>query len=203
MLTRVLRSLFVLFLLQSPAYCRPDVQQGVLDYRGFTIDVSRAQDRPDFESVERSVKHQVDIVADCGASADVLGFFRSQKVSLEPGHGDGGGHFAAQSAGVALDAAVDPPEAPVLLHELLHAYHWKILPGGFRNGDLIGFYGRAKTVGYPSGAYLLTNVQEFFAVTASCYLWGRVSRPPFTCANLKSRQPLYAAWLARQFGVRK
>jgi hypothetical protein len=56
---------------------------------------------------------------------------------------------------------------------------------------------------YKSGAYVTKDVQEYFAVTASLYLWGHVDRPPFTRDNLKGRQPDYYAWLGQLFGVEK
>ena len=46
-------------------------------------------------------------------------------------------------------------------------------------------------------------VQEFFAVTASLYLWGNVDRPPNTREKLKAAQPVYYAWLGQLFGVAK
>jgi hypothetical protein len=44
---------------------------------------------------------------------------------------------------------------------------------------------------------------EFFAVTASLYLWGNVDRPPNTRAVLRARQPVYYRWLGDEFGVQK
>ena len=65
-----------------------------------------------------------------------------------------------------VDASVVPPEKPVLLHELLHAYHFRVLPGALQNPDLLRFYGIARQNElYPPDAYVLKNVQEYFAVT--------------------------------------
>jgi hypothetical protein len=50
---------------------------------------------------------------------------------------------------------------------------------------------------------VLKNPQEYFAVTASLYLWGRVAKPPFTRENLRARQPIYYRWLAKLFDVQK
>ena len=73
-----------------------------------------------------------------------------------------------------------------------------------RNTEILTYYERAQNVGaYQADAYVLKNVQEFFAVTASLYLWGNVDRPPRTRANLKAAQPVYYAWLGQQFGVVK
>jgi hypothetical protein len=172
-------------------------------YRGFTIDWSAARDVANLEAIEASLKHQIDIVADCGATQQIMAFFRSQEIVVKPGQADRG-HFYASRRGVTVDAVVDAPEKPVVLHELLHAYHWRVLPGAFRNPDVLRFYGDAKEgVLYPPDAYVLKNVQEFFAVTASLYLWGNVDRPPHTRETLREKQPVYYKWLGQLFGVQK
>jgi hypothetical protein len=53
------------------------------------------------------------------------------------------------------------------------------------------------------GGEALKNVQEFFAVTASLYLWGNVDRPPHDRKTLHDKQPVYYQWLGDQFGVVK
>ena len=54
---------------------------------------------------------------------------------------------------------------------MLHAYHWWVLPDGFKNAEVEQFYERARDGAfYPPDAYVLKNVQEFFAVTGSLYL---------------------------------
>src|SRR5882757_7287115 len=135
-------------------------------YRGITVDTSAAQGLPNLKEIVASLKQQIDIVVECGAKPEIMAFFRSQPVSVKPGQGDGGGHFASKVEGVTVDAAVVPPEKPVLLHELLHAYHFRVLPGAMQNPDLLRFYGIAKqNEFYPPESYVLKNVQEFFAVT--------------------------------------
>jgi hypothetical protein len=56
---------------------------------------------------------------------------------------------------------------------------------------------------YPADAYVMKNVQEFFALTKSLYLWGNVDRPPHNRATLRDRQPVYYRWLGDLFGVQK
>jgi hypothetical protein len=175
-----------------------------LAYRGMTVDTSAAQGQPDLAAVVASLKHQIDIVIDCGAKAEIMSFFTSQPVSIKPGQGDGGGHFSSKIEGVTVDAVIVAPEKPVLLHELLHAYHFRVLPGALQNPDLLRFYGIARQNElYPPGAYVLKNVQEYFAVTGSLYLWGNVDRPPFNRATLRDKQPAYYQWLGDLFGVQK
>ena len=92
---------------------------------------------------------------------------------------------------------------PFLLHELLHAYHHNILPEREANPVIKSFFEKAKAK-YNSGSYLLTNEQEFFAVTASVFLYGkdRVSGmdEEFTRATLKEKQPDYYEHLVWLFG---
>jgi hypothetical protein len=187
-------------------FSRPAPAQGgnTFSYRGFTVDVSDAKSAPNLKAVEASLRHQIDIAADCGASPKIIEFFKSQTIFVKPGQGDGGGRFSSRVKGVSVDIAVDAPEKPVVLHEMLHAYHWWVLPDGFKNPDVERFYERARDGAlYPPDAYVLKNVQEFFAVTASLYLWGNVDRPPHDRKTLQEKQPVYYKWLGDQFGVVK
>jgi hypothetical protein len=92
---------------------------------------------------------------------------------------------------------------PVMLHEFLHAYHARLLPSGFRNEGVLGHYNFAKSKQlYPADTYALTNEREFFAVTASIFLYGKdSSHEPFTRAGLKEKQPDYYKYLVGLFGV--
>ena len=192
----------VLSLLDGPALAQS--AGGKFAYRGFAVDTSAVQGMPNLGAIEASLKHQVDIVADCGASPAIAGFFRSQDIVVKAGQGDGGGHFSANAKGVTVDATVQAPEKPVVLHELLHAYHFRVLPGALQNPDLLRFYDIARQGElYPADSYVLKNVQEFFAVTASLYLWGNVDRPPHNRENLREKQPVYYKWLGQLFGVQK
>jgi hypothetical protein len=190
--------------LEGPALAQSAGAGGKLAYRGFTADTSAVRDFPNIKAIEGSLKHQIDIVADCGASAPILAFFKSQEIVVKPGQGDGGGHFSSNSQGVTVDAAVQAPEKPVILHELLHAYHFRVLPGALQNPDVLRFYNIARQGEfYPPDSYVLKNAQEFFAVTASLYLWGNVDRPPHNRENLREKQPVYYKWLSQLFGVQK
>jgi hypothetical protein len=170
--------------------------RGVFAYRGFTVDAAAIERDA---GARAAVEHQLDVVADCGARADVLAFFRAQRIVVQPGARD---HFS-RGDGIEIDVRL-PPQKPIVLHELLHAYHAFALPQGARNPDVLGFYAEARNGGvYPAGSYVLRNPMEFFAVTASLYLSGHVDRPPFDRETLRARQPRYYAWLGRLFGVEK
>jgi len=199
---RLILMLVAALLLPTADISKGVAPSAVLAYRGFTVDVSAARDAGDLGDIETSVKHQLDIVADCGAGPTVLAFFRAQRIALGPKTGNEG-RFS-EKLGVQIDAVPEPTGEPIVLHELLHAFHARMLPGGFRNPQIVDYYSRAKEAKvYPDDAFVLKNPLEFFAVTASLYLYGHVDRPPFTREILRSRQPYYYAWLGRLFGVQK
>ena len=174
-----------------------------LSYRGFTVDMSAAAAMPNRAAIETSLKKQIDIVADCGAKNAIMAFFRTQKISLRSSGGeDGGGRFT--SAGIEIRATPQPPEKPIVLHELIHALHARYLPNANRNADVLRFFHNALSGQlYPRGEYVVKNVNEFFAVTASLYLWGYVARSPNNRETLRTKQPYYYAWLGELFGVKK
>jgi hypothetical protein len=186
----------------SPPVASPEpapsatLARGIIAYRGFTVDAAAIERDA---GAQAAVEHQLDVVADCGARADVLAFFRAQRIVVRPGARD---RFS-RGSGIEVDVHL-PPQQPIVLHELLHAYHVYALPDGPRNADVLGFYAEArKGALYPPGSYVLRNPLEFFAVTASLYLSGHVDRPPFDRETLRARQPRYYGWLAQLFGVAK
>lgn len=186
----------------SPASAAGDPVNGILTYRGFSVDMTLVEKVPNRGAIEASLKKQIDIAANSNAKPAIMTFFRSQTMKLKFGGADGGGRFT--SAGIEIDATPQPPEKPVVLHELLHAMHARYLPDGVRNADIIRFYNNAmRGRVYPEREYVLKNNREFFAVTASLYLWGYVARAPHNRETLRSKQPYYYAWLGELFGVKK
>jgi hypothetical protein len=93
-------------------------------------------------------------------------------------------------------------EDPIVLHEFLHAYHAKLMPNGYDNLGIKGFYAVAKAKSLlPKDTYALVNDREFFAVTASIFLAGKESvHDPKTRANLKEKMPDYYKFLVDLFG---
>jgi hypothetical protein len=68
-------------LFDRSAFARDNISQ----YRGFTIDWSDTSVAPNFDAVEASLKHQIDIAADCGAASQVIDFFKSQDINVKAG----------------------------------------------------------------------------------------------------------------------
>lgn len=170
-----------------------------LDYRDFRVDLEVIRKYQDRTAIIDSVRRQVDIVADCHVSEGVQKFFRSQDIGLQKTIE----HGAAKHNRIYLAAVVDSPQKPVLLHEMMHIFHARMLPNGEQNSDVIHFFKIAKEAKlYRSDAYLLTNEREFFAMTASVFLHGSADREPLTRERLQRLQPQYYAWLISVFGPR-
>jgi hypothetical protein len=202
MMHRLACLLLALLVLVAPAFGKSDVVNGVLTWRGFTVDMTVVAKAPNRDAIEASLKKQIDTVADCGVKPEIMAFWRKQKITLQFGSKDGGG--SAGPAGIIIDATPQPPEKPILLHELLHALHGRYLPNGRDNADIEKFYNRAVELqAYPKDEYVLKNKAEFFAVTGSLYLSGYVARAPHDRATLRAKQPVYYAWLGDLFGVKK
>lgn len=190
-----------------PTLAASEVVDGVLRYRGFNVDMTGAANSPSRRAIEDSIKKQLDIVADCGARPEVMAFFRKQPITVKQqqiaGHDNGGASYTP-AGGVTINPVPQPQTHPIVLHELLHAMHTHYLPNGVNNADVERFYGNAvKRQAYPAQEYLMRNKVEFFAVTASVYLWGFVARSPSNRETLREKQPVYYKWLGELFGVAK
>ena len=93
-------------------------------------------------------------------------------------------------------------EDPVMLHEMLHAYHNKMVGSGFENLGIKAMYSKAVSQNvFPKDDYVMSNAHEFFAVTASVFLAGKgtISEPK-TRAALKEKMPKYYKFLVELFG---
>ena len=83
----------------------------------------------------------------------------------------------------------------------MHILHRSTFPGGFDNPTIERFYQEAVAGNlFPADSYMMSNRREYFAVTASCYLYGSVERPPYTRQAIAQQQPDYYAYLGRLFG---
>ena len=184
-----------------PALAQGSMVGGLLVYRDYIVDMTAAQNAPNFAAVKASLEKQIDIVADCGAKPEIVAFLRRQRMTLVPGIADG---RYSRAKGVEIAVQVHPAEKPIVLHELLHALHDLYVKDGVKNADIDRFYGIAERGKfYPDGSYVLKNRNEFFAVTGSLYLWGFVATPPGNRETLRAKQPVYYDWLGQFFGVKK
>ena len=106
---------------------------------------------------------------------------------------------------------------PVLvLHELAHAYHDQVIPGGYRNAEIFGAFQKAKAAGTydavkrwtgekyietPTKAYAMTNQMEYFAEVTEAY-FDRNDMEPFNLTELKAKDPTVVPVLEKVWGLR-
>src|SRR5882762_8762406 len=111
-------------------------------YRGFTIADSRVNDMAKQDELLAATKEQIDIVYEVGLSAEALAFFQSVPFELVPaGTISSAGHYVGKVRGVQVASSIIADRhKPVLLHELLHAYHDQRLEEGFRNPDILKYF---------------------------------------------------------------
>jgi len=155
----------------------------VFAYHGWRVDASRAVKGERPMVTVRKLEAQIDLVEHVGLSPQVLTFMRNI-----PGKG------------VFIKAKGLDDKRPVLLRQLLYAYEHLQLPGGFANPTAEGLRAQAmaKHV-WPKDATMLRNGPDYFAMTASAYLYGAITSEPYTRADLKRTQPDAYRWLADVF----
>jgi hypothetical protein len=101
------------------------------------------------------------------------------------------------------------------LHELAHAYHFRVIKGGFANAEIKAAYNRAKAAGTyerverwrgngkpntHERAYAMTDPMEYFAETTEAY-FTRNDFFPFTRDELKKHDPEMLALLEKLWGI--
>jgi hypothetical protein len=87
---------------------------------------------------------------------------------------------------------------PVLLHELLRAFHEQKL--GYKEQKILDAYEQARaSQAWQANAPMLKSAQDFFAATATVYLFGTIDTEPFSQGRLHQAQPDYFKWLGEVF----
>jgi hypothetical protein len=111
--------------------------------------------------------------------------------------------YSPTAKNVMLTTPSYSPEKPVVLHELMHAYHDQKLSGGFGNPEIQQFYQQARSSGqFPANSYMFSSVGEYFAMMSSVYLHGSAARDPNTRQEVKDKQTDFYQWLVKEFGPR-
>jgi RimJ/RimL family protein N-acetyltransferase len=158
-----LRLLLAALLVVAAAYVPPTVACAdplTFDYKGFRIDLSAARGTMADAKMIAAVKRQVDLVEQAKLKPQVLAFMRTIPVWANPKETrTGPGHYSRRT-GIDLRMPLLEPNKPILLHELLHAYHDQQLPNGFENADIRRFYERAQSAGWPKDSYMMSNHHE-------------------------------------------
>ncbi len=175
-------------------------------YRGFTIDDSGVRQQSDHAAILAATKEQIDIVHAVGLPPDVLAFVGSVNFELVPA-----GTFRSPTPGlytgkgdrsVKVSAAiVTTGHKPVLLHELMHAYHDQRIADGFGNKAILGYYKRALAIpAYAAKSHMMSNEKEYFACAATAYLFGVTAQEPFRREKVRENQPDAYEFLKKLFG---
>jgi hypothetical protein len=176
------------------------------EYHGFTID-DRLLDggqKASFAALGApKLIEQLGIVESVGLPPEMLEFFKKTKILIDPALRGQPGIFSVQNGEglVTIQPISFPANRPILLHELLHAYHFHALPR--HPAILEGFEAASRAGVYPPEfhrSHFLENPKEFFAVTGTIYLFGRIQQPPFNCNVVAKNDPTYLAFLEKTFG---
>lgn len=174
-----------------------------IDYHGFHID-DHLLGVADRDAFTRSIIGQLDIVERANLPPAMLAFFRQTRIEVDPSiKGNPGVFRVDQGAGaVFVRPEPFPDNKPILLHEMLHAFHFGVLT--MRSQPILDGFAAASAAGvYPPAfhrAHFLENAKEYFAVTGTIYLVGEIQQPPFNCAGLAKSDARYIAFLAATFG---
>ncbi len=180
--------------------------QAAQTYRGFTIDVSAVEKQADLEALLATTHEQIDIVHAVGLPAEVLSFVQSVKFELVPAgtfkSPTPGLYKGRQDQSVQVSAAiVRVGHKPVLLHELMHAYHDQRIAHGFRNAEILALYKQARAIpAYATQSHMMSNEKEYFACTATAYLFGVTAQEPFNRGKIRENQPADYEYLQKLFG---
>ena len=178
-------------------------QPDTVQIHGFTVEYARVGLK-ELQRMQSSLEHQMDIVEQSGVPGATLEFFKSVPVVMVAKLDTGFGHAGRDEAGreiVEMKAEKLPADRPILLHELLHAYHGEklgptpMIRDSYRQAVQSGIYKRY------AKAHFLEAPNEYFAVIGSIFLYGkRIDQPPFDCELTAKYQPQFIQFLTEQFG---
>ena len=191
-------------------------------YRGFQANEAQVLNVPYLPQANSSIKREIDLLYNLGLSPEVLTFFQSISIKVinhTPAAGAATGieglYQQGEGNGIILNIAINNGNlnATALLHELVHAFYDQRLPDGFNNQTIKNYYQDAVNrrcynwvlddyFGYPTlDHYCLRNQMEFFAVTATTYLFGQdPDREPHLRQDIQEKQPEYYLFLQQLFG---
>ena len=173
-------------------------------YRGFTIVDSGNIPASERIAIYRSIEEQIDIVCSVGVPAAFFNFLQTVPIKLVPA-GDAtqksiGCYRHSELSVIILSSIAAAPRKPILLHELMHAFHDQKLEGGFRNSVIRGFFSQAQSgLLFESKSHMMRNAGEFFACASTTYLFGVTVQEPYNRENLKKRQPDFFDYLTKLF----
>ncbi len=174
-------------------------------YKGFKIDESACSGMKQMDSMLSRTRDQIDLLSSVGESEETLRFFQSIRIKLKStplSGGTPGLYEGNQTRNVEILPVITlSSHKPVLLHEMLHAYHDLKLEGGFMNKDILRYYLTARSRHlFDPHSHMMSNQREFFACAATTYLYGVTAQEPFTRERLKECDPEFYSYLESIFG---
>ena len=175
------------------------------NFKGASIDISGIQSLPDLDTILASYRRQIEIVDLAVPDPAIKSFLLSVPMVAiaSPGSAPDNAAYSGRSRGVVLQSLSYGAEKPVVLHELMHAYHDQKVPNGFANAEILKLFDQARSGGqFPANSYMLSRPGEYFAMVASVYLHGSAARDPFTRQAIRLKQPDCYNWLEKEFGPR-
>ncbi|MDR3508890.1 MAG: hypothetical protein P4L64_13425 [Caulobacteraceae bacterium] len=175
----------------------------VFAYHGFQVDASGARRQQSPDKTVRMIKAQIDLVEQVGLKPEVITYLRTVPVLADPAKDTGKAIESSRylrGRGVMLKVKRLNAKKPILLSGLLQAYQDQKLPGGLANPEITRFRNEAAARRvWPKTALMLQSDADYFALTGAVYLYGAITREPYTRANLRQSQPQYYRWLADLF----
>ena len=196
---RKLCTLLLCFAIVVPAHSQalPD------DMDGFRVNLTGLTDEQR-QALMPSLRRQLQIITSVHLPAAMLAFFRSVPIVVQRSYNEKSRAMYRDSGFGGLgevDTGLLPldDDKPVLLHEMMHAYDAKYWH--HNNPDVNAAYQAALTQSlYAPKSHFMQNQGEFFAISATVYLYGPVAQPPHNCEVLALRQPQYVEFMERLFG---
>jgi len=167
-------------------------------YHGWKVDAQPSRGAQPAAKTVAAMKTQIDIVEHAGLKPAALDLLRAVPIVVTAAK-TGPARYDPRGVVVVPARSLSPKKA-ALLYALLHAYQDKLVSGGAANPEILGFLREARTShDWPKDADMLQNAREYFAATATVYLYGEFTREPYSRATLRQTQPRYYQWLALQF----
>ena len=174
-------------------------------YRGFNIDLSAVAKTEGAAEIHRAIEEQIDIVHAVGVPAAMMAFF--QRVPFEVVPADtilksSPGLYGPKRRTVRVTSRIiRVGRRPVLLHELLHAYHHQQMPGGHQNREIHSLYEAARKLdAYAAKSHMMQNEREFFACAGTTFLFGVTGQEPFVRDKVSQHQSDLQRFLEKLFG---
>jgi hypothetical protein len=166
-------------------------------YHSWHVDVSKVADQPR-DAVTSAIQKQIDGIETLGIAQDIVSFMRTVPLHAQATH-DGAPAQYERAKGVIFRLDTLEPKKPVLLHELVRAFQEQKFKAN-DNEIIANAYQESRASGvWPASAPMLKSAQDFFAATATVYLFGTIDTEPFTQGRLHELQPEYWKWLGEMF----